>query len=138
MWGWLIIPALGLSLSVGYAPIVNGVHDTSALGSGIARLQDTTWGRFDGGRTVIIGHGSEQGAFYALHTLHEGDVIALFVGSHEVHEFRVTDMQWVTPDDASILTTPTTEYELVLITCSADESHRLIVRASPVEDNEWR
>ncbi len=153
MWGWLIIPVLVLSMAVGGPlPIVEQhfdasgneikdlslpyayarhIHDNSTIGNGLAYLGGTTWGRIDAGRTVIVGHGNR--AFADLHTLHIGDEIALLMNSYETLHFEVVAIYWTTPGDTSILTEPSVDYELVLMTCSSDESHRLIVRAKLIE-----
>ena len=130
-WGWLFIPVLGLSMAVGSLPISGGTWDNATLGEGLAYLQGLTWARTDAGRTVIVGHGDR--AFAQLHTLHVGDRVALMMDGVEVINMVVYDMYWTTVDDVSLMTTPTDEWELVLSTCSADESHRLIVRIRTVD-----
>ena len=130
-WGWLFIPVLGLSMAVGSLPISGGTWDNATLGEGLAYLQGLTWARTDAGRTVIVGHGDR--AFAQLHTLHVGDQIGLLMDGYDTITLEVVAMEWVTPDDVSIVTQPTSEWELVLITCSSDESHRLIVRARPIK-----
>ena len=129
---WLIIPAIALTMAVGFVPIVNGAYDTAGLGDGIARLDGMTWGRFDTGRAVIVGHG--DAAFSELHTLQVGDEIGLLAGPNGVIKLQVIDVYWTVASDTRILTTPTDGYELALIACSANESHRLIVRARLVNE----
>ena len=125
---WLYIPDINVRDPIDISLINSDkVHDTTTLGQGVMRLQHTSWEDISAGRTVLIGHGN--GVFKNLHTLESGAYIAIISADREILEYEVYHKYWTEISDVSILETPTNVYELVLITCSIDESHRLVVRA---------
>lgn len=133
----LFIPWLGLYLPVGFAPIASGVHDTGALGAGVARLEGMTWGPdVEQGRIVIIGH--NPGAFSNLvhlrkaNTEQRGDQILLYYDDGTVQEFEVFAMYTTTRGDTTILKHVPRGLELALITCWGPDKS-LVVRAQVVE-----
>lgn len=125
----LYIPSVGVLDPINPSPLpVRGeTYSTADLDTEVMRLQYMAWKDTSRGRTVLIGHGG--GVFQNLHSINYGDHVWIIFSDYPILEFEVYDKYWVLPSDESILTTPTNTYELVLITCSSDESHRLIVKA---------
>ena len=119
--GYLLIPAIDLYRPVGECALVDGWHDTTALGNGVCHLEGTTWIDDEWGRVALGGH--TPGAFARLTEVGVGDVIILWDRAG-IEVYRVTwrgsvpvsDIQWLMP---------TTEQTVVLITC--DNADRLII-----------
>jgi len=119
----LYIPRLNLVARVGECPIVDGWHDTTALGNGVCHLEGTATIDHDWARIVLAGH--TPGAFEGLADLREGDQVLVWnARAVEVYRVvlitmaRVEDVQWLMPTDGETLT---------LITCRGVD--RLIVHA---------
>jgi LPXTG-site transpeptidase (sortase) family protein len=124
--GYLLIPAIDLYRPVGTCPLVDGWHDTTALGNGVCHLEGTTWIDDDWGRVALGGH--TPGAFARLTEIGVGDVIILWDrGTVEV--YRVTWRGSVPVSDISWLM-PTTPEHATLITCS--DTDRLIIDSERV------
>lgn len=123
--GYLSIPSIGLYKSIGFVENSNNGYDLTDLQYGVARLGNTTWGRTDAGRTVLVGH--TPGGFEDLIRVQIGDRIIVLMGQ-DAYSFEVFDTYIAERSDDSILVTPPSEYEVVLLTCYGD-THSLIVKA---------
>lgn len=123
--GWLIIPAISLYMPIGVLFVSGGTWDTTTLEYGLAHLDGMTWGRFDAGRTAIAGH--SWGGFKDLAQVQVGDEVVLVPNNAKAQALVVWRIDIVPVSDVSLFTTPTDEWELVLITCEGD--FRRIVRA---------
>jgi len=115
------IPRLGLVRPIGECPIVDRIHDTSALEQGVCHLEGTATLDYDWARIVLAGH--SNGAFAELHDLRAGDSVIVW-DAHTVEVYTVTDLHTVAVADTRWLM-PTREETLTLITCAGDD--RLIV-----------
>lgn len=124
--GYLIIPHISLYKSVVFVPIEDYTYDLSWLHDGVGHLQYTTWNRTDAGRTVLVGH--TPGAFEDVNTLVIGDEIILIMGD-QPHSFTIYEMYFTNRSDASVINSPSDQYEVALITCTSNEDVRLIVKA---------
>lgn len=121
--GVLYIPAIDLIACVVDAPIVNRAHVIPDRDVG--HLAGTAWLDDDWARIVLAGH--TPGVFERLDELRRGDVIWLFdQGRAERYVVvlmtltDISDWDWLAPTDDETLT---------LITCTEDETRRLIVHA---------
>ena len=133
MFSFLIIPSIILNMPVGSIS-VNSINfvEYANLENGVAYIEELTWNRTDGGRTIIIGH--NPGAFSNLQYMQVGDDIYLLMdGIEKTLHFVVYQVGLVDVEDTWLFNSPTSEYELVLMTCYWDytqnKSRRLIVRA---------
>lgn len=105
-------------------PFVNKQWNVAGLGDYIGWLEDTQWVQ---GNTVLVAHDYS----YPFKNLEEkialGDLIILYDGN-VVYNYYVTEIYKVVPSDV----TPTAwsdENILTLLTCSDNETTRLVVRA---------
>lgn len=124
-WGWLIIPALALSLPIGFIPLNSGVYDVDAVGAGIGRLGGISWGDYDPELKAIAGHG--YGEFATLGNLQVGDRIFLLPDYVNAEEYVVFAVDVIAADDFALLNTPPHENVLALYRCWGDGL--LVVRA---------
>lgn len=123
MLGILLIPAIGLSLTITAAPLVDHHHVIPDSGAGW--LEGTAW-IYDARWRVVLG-AHTPGDFERLDELEPGDRIVI-VGQRGRVLYEVTDMQWAWASDTSWLM-PTRAHTLTLITCTGVEDVRLIINA---------
>jgi LPXTG-site transpeptidase (sortase) family protein len=128
--GYISIPSLNLYKSVGFIPDSDPspsshFYDLTDLNYGIAHLEYTMWDNTVGGRTILVGH--TPGGFEPVHDIRIGDEIIMLMNGH-AYTFYVFEKYIVHKSNDAILTTPSEEFELVLLTC-VDEEMRLIVKA---------
>jgi len=132
----LAIPELGISLPIISVPLTEYGWDVTWLGNQAGYLEGTaypTWA----GNTVITAHvwdaNNHPGPFVTLPTLQYDDIIIIHAWDLQ-HIYQVRDIQWVMPDDLSILTHEDQDW-LTLLTCREyDEAegvynYRVAVRA---------
>lgn len=129
--GYLIIPKIGLFKSIHLvtdSDPASGTYfyDLSELGYGVGHLENTSWGTTEGGRTVLVGH--TPGGFEDIVKLVVGDVIIISMGEN-YYELTITDKQYVNKEDGSVIYSPPSAYEVVLITCTDNPDTRLIIKA---------
>ena len=124
--GWLFIPDLWLSTSIGTIPIIDNEYDMEAVGQGVGWLEQTAWIDDTWARIVLGSHST--GEFSSLDRLEVGSwiYVADYPHSTKVEGYRVERIIVTTPDDIRWLQ-PTENETLTLITCYGDL--RLIVHA---------
>lgn len=124
--GWLFIPDLWLSTSIGTIPIIDNEYDMEAVGQGVGWLEQTAWIDDTWARIVLGSHST--GEFSSLDRLEVGSwiYVADYPHSTKVEGYRVEKIIITTPDDIRWLQ-PTENETLTLITCYGDL--RLIVHA---------
>lgn len=127
---YIIIPDIGLYKSIGTVDLVNRSYDMSGVYDGVVRASNTAWNNTSwSSRTIMFGHTADDwGAFRNLENLYIGAEIIILTDQMEL-DYIVTDMRIVDPSDTSVFTAPSSQHELVLITCHDDAATRLIVTA---------
>jgi LPXTG-site transpeptidase (sortase) family protein len=121
--GTLIIPSLSLYKPIQFIPLIDKQYDLTELGYGAARLDGTVWDDVSWGRTVLVGH--TPGGFEDINQLKMNDKIIILTKT-AAFSYIVFDNFLTTVDDVQWLM-PTTEHELLLITCEGEL--RRIIRA---------
>ncbi|MGH7245689.1 MAG: sortase [Candidatus Levyibacteriota bacterium] len=122
----IVIPTLKIDLPIVEAPIVNGYWETS----------DTTASHGVGsaspgqnGNIVVFAH-AREGLFLPLKDITNDETVYILTKDHW-KAYRVTNIQFVTPDQTQVIA-PTDTETLTLYTCSGffDEK-RIVVTAKP-------
>ena len=102
---WLEIPALGVELPIVGVPLTTEGWEVTWLGAAAGYLEGTAFPTWKG-NTVITAHvwgaNNQPGPFVDLHTLKYGDEIIIQAWSLR-HIYQVRAVQWVEPDDLSVL-----------------------------------
>jgi LPXTG-site transpeptidase (sortase) family protein len=116
----LTVPALSLDLPV------NACCDDQALKRSVCKFSGPAPGQ--AGNYVIVGHNYLSGAQFArLKDLKPGDTATLAQGG-KAYAYRVYALQTVTPENMAVLSVPGGNAELTLLTCSDNNTKRLLVR----------
>lgn len=87
--GWLFIPDLWLSTSIGTIPIIDNEYDMEAVGQGVGWLEQTAWIDDTWARIVLGSHST--GEFSSLDRLEVGSwiYVADYPHSTKVEGYRV-------------------------------------------------
>jgi len=116
----LTVSALSLHLPV------NAYCDDEALKRSVCKFSGPAPGQ--AGNYVIAGHNYWNGAQFArLKDLKPGDTATL-AQSGKAYTYRVYALQTVTPENMAALSVPGGSAELTLLTCSDNNTRRLLVR----------
>ncbi len=112
--------------------ILNLAED-DALKNGVVKLYGSSLNSI--GNMCIAGH-NHEGVFKDIGKLNVGNKIILKDISNVEHEYKVTSVKTVEPDDLECLLQNNERVEITLITCSEDSTSRVIVKAEKVtKDN---
>lgn len=115
---WLKIPVLGVDLPILGIPLTPEGWDVTWLGAAVGYLEGTAFPTWKG-NTVLTAHvwgaDNNPGPFVDLDTLSYGDEIIIHAWGLR-HTYKVRAVQWVAPDDLSVLTHEENDW-LTLITC---------------------
>lgn len=130
--GYLKIPKIHVSL-----PIYHGSGE-EVLRKGVGHLPETAFPiGGTGNHAVLTGHTGLPSArlLTDLSELEEGDSFSISILA-ETHQYRVSQIQVVLPDEAEALAPVPGEDLVTLVTCTpyGVNSHRLLVSGSRVED----
>ena len=107
--------------------------EDKALESGVTKLYGPSLN--DDGNFCIAGHNYE-GIFKDLEKLNVDDEIIIKDANGDEYEYKVTSVKNVDPDNLEILMQNKEKVEITLITCTADSTSRVIVKAEKVsKDN---